>query len=438
MATTHDTDKHDEVCTSPPGSRTSPNLAEQSYRTLTSTPARVFRLLSLAQGPDVSTSAAAVLADLSTGRARRTLAAIAEADLVVAVPGTKRRWQMNDHARRLAERLLAAHADTDERERARDRLLDHYVRTTEAADDQVRGRPRAAGPERFTSRASARAWLDAERASLMAAVHMAASAGRDHAAMSLPLLMAQYLAWRRQFDDLLTVTTVSLDAARRLGDRGGEGDALSNLGIALHGLRRSGEAVTALQEAAAIFHETDDREGQGDALSNLGIALHGLGRSGEAVTALQEAAAIFRETGSCQGEAKAANNLGLALRGLCRFGEAIAAHQEAAAIYRKVHDWHGEGNALGNLGVALAQSGQPVQAIGALRDAAAVFGETDDPYRQGAAMNNLARVLRDAGRCGEAAAAYHEAASLFRRAGDRQRELKALADLAEAGASNPG
>jgi tetratricopeptide (TPR) repeat protein len=398
MAATYDTDKHDEVCTSPPGSGTSPNLAEQYYRTLTSTAARVFRLLSLAQGPDVSTSAVAVLADLSIGRARRMLTAIAEANLVVAVQGTKRRWRMNNHARRLAERLLAEHGDTNEQEQARDRLLDHYVRTTEAADDQVRGRPLAAGPERFTSRASALAWLDTERASLMAAVHMAVGADRDHAAMSLPLLMAQYLAWQRRFDDLLAVTTVSLDAARRLGDRGGEGDALSNLGI----------------------------------------ALHGLGRFGEAVAALQEAAAIFRETGSCQGEAKAANNLGLALRGLCRFGEAIAAHQEAAAIFRKVHDWHGEGNALGNLGVALAQSGQPVQAIGALRDAAAAFGDTDDPYRQGAAINNLARVLRDAGRCGEAAAAYHEAASLFRRAGDRQREVKALADLAETEASNLG
>jgi tetratricopeptide (TPR) repeat protein len=398
----------------------------------------VFRLLSLTQGPDVSASEVAVLADLSTGRARRTLATIAEVNLIVAVPGTKRRWRMNDHARQLAERLLAVHADTDERDRARDRLLDHYMRMTEAADDQVRGRPWVAGPERFTSRASALAWLDAERASLIAAVDMAADAGRDHAAMSLPMLMAQYLAWRRRFDDLLTVTTVSLNAARRLDDRGGQADALSNLGIALHGLGRFGEAVTALHEAAAIFAETGDHEGHGDALSNLGIALHGLGRFGEAVTMLQEAAAIFRETGSCQGEAKAANNLGLALRGLCRFGEAIAAHQEAAAIFRKIHDWNGEGNALGNLGVALAQSDQPVQAIGALRDAAAVFGETGDLYRQGAAINNLARVLRDAGRYGEAAAAYHEAASLFRRAGDRQREVRALADLAETGASNPG
>jgi tetratricopeptide (TPR) repeat protein len=397
MAATHDTDKCEEVSSSLSGSGTSPGLAEQSYRKLTSTSSRVFPLLALAQGPDVSTSAVAVLADLPTGRTQRTLAAIAAVNLVVAVPGTKRRWRMSDHARRLAECLLIAHADTDERERARDRLLEHYLRTTAAADDQVRGRLRTVGPERFTSRASAFAWLDEERANLMAAIHMAVGADRDHVAMSLPLLMAQYLAWQRRFSDLSAVTTIGLNAARRLSDRGG----------------------------------------QADALSNLGIALHGLGRSGEAVTALQDAAAIFRETSSCQSEAKATNNLGLALRGLRRFGEAIAAHQEAAAIFRKVLDLHSEGNALGNLGIALAQSGQATQAIGALREAAAIFGETDDPYSQGAAINNMARVLRGAGKCDEAAAAYQEAAIFFRRAGDLHREVKALADVAKTGTSKP-
>ena len=54
-----------------------------------------------------------------------------------------------------------------------------------------------------------------------------------------PLLLAEYLAWRRRFDDWLAVTTISLNAARRLGDRHSEGTALTNLGIAL----RRGAAV---------------------------------------------------------------------------------------------------------------------------------------------------------------------------------------------------
>ena len=67
--------------------------------------------------------------------------------------------------------------------------------------------------------------------------------------------MAYYLGFRGLFDDLLAVTTTSLQAARRLGDRAAEGEALTNLGLALYGLRRFDEAVIAHQDAAAIFRE---------------------------------------------------------------------------------------------------------------------------------------------------------------------------------------
>ena len=73
----------------------------------------------------------------------------------------------------------------------------------------------------------------------------------------------------------------------------------------------------------------------------------------EAITALQDAAAIFRETGDRHGEGMALNNLGSALLEVRRFEEAITAHQDAAAIFRETGDRHGEGDALTNLGIAL-------------------------------------------------------------------------------------
>ena len=50
---------------------------------------------------------------------------------------------------------------------------------------------------------------------------------------------------------------------------------LNNLGIALREVRRFDEAITAHQDAAAIFRETGDRHGEGTALTNLGLALQG-------------------------------------------------------------------------------------------------------------------------------------------------------------------
>jgi Tetratricopeptide repeat len=45
--------------------------------------------------------------------------------------------------------------------------------------------------------------------------------------------------------------------------------ALNNLGLALREVRRFEEAITAHQDAAAIYRETGDRHREGTALNNL-------------------------------------------------------------------------------------------------------------------------------------------------------------------------
>ena len=114
---------------------------------------------------------------------------------------------------------------------------------------------------------------------------MAAATGRNHEAMALPLNLGEYLAWRRRFDDLLTVIAVSRDSACQLNNKRSEAAALTNLGIALQEVRRFEEAITAHQDAAAIYRETGDRHGEGMALNNLGIALREVRRFEEAITA---------------------------------------------------------------------------------------------------------------------------------------------------------
>jgi tetratricopeptide (TPR) repeat protein len=77
----------------------------------------------------------------------------------------------------------------------------------------------------------------------------------------------------------------------------------------LQQVERFAEAVTAHQEAAAIFRETGDRDLQGMALGNLAMALQQVERFTEAVTAWQETAAIFRDTGNQGLEGMALTNL---------------------------------------------------------------------------------------------------------------------------------
>jgi tetratricopeptide (TPR) repeat protein len=405
---------------------------ELSYRRLDDNAARVFRLLPVNPGPDVSTAAAAVLADLPVTEVRRVLAVLARAHLAEAAPGVVGRWRMHDLLRLYAQRLPHACADTDGREQARDRLLGYYLSMADSADDHLRALPGMTVPEEFTGRDGALAWLDAERDGMVAVVAMAADTGRDEAAARLPLMLAVYLHWRRRFEDWLAVTAISLNASSRLGDRDGEARALNNLGGALQELWRFEEAITAHQDAATIYRQTGDRPGEARALNNLGRALQDLWRFEEAITTCQDAAAIYRETGDRPGESMALDNLGSALRKLRRFEEAITACQDAAGIYRETGDRHGEGMALDNLGLVLQEMRRFEEAITAHQDAAATCRETGDRHGEGMALINLGNALQGVRRFEEAITAHQDAATIFRETSDRHGEGGALGNLGSA------
>ena len=413
------------------GGTSAPSVAafELSYRRLDGMAARVFRLLPVNPGPDVSTAAVAALADLSAGAARTVMGRLVQAHLAEAAAGTGGRWRMHDLLRLYAGQLSDANADADGRERVRDRLLGYYLDGARVADDHLWTLGGTPVPAVLTGRDDALAWLDAERPSLIAAVTMAASTGRDQVAMALPLNLGQYLSRRRRFDDWISTIMVSREAARRLGDRGNETAALGNLGTALVEARRYEEAITAYRDVAAICRETGDRRSVGMALTGLGAALMEVGRFEEAITAQQDAATICRETGDRYGLGNVLGNLGRALWGAGRFEEAIATCKDAATICRETGDQRAEGNALGNLGLALMEAGRQEDAITAHQDAAAIFQEIGGRNGVGNALNNLGVALRKAGRLEEAITAHQDAAAIFRETGDRHLEGMALNDL---------
>ncbi|WP_214324750.1 ATP-binding protein [Nonomuraea sediminis] len=389
--------------------------------------ARLFRLLPLNPGPDLSLDAAAALTGTPELQVRRQLAALARAHLLTSPNGD--RWGMHDLLRLYADEHGHVQAAVDDRGQALDRLLNFYVFIAGVYQSDLRDGS-------FNERENALAWFDAERANLVAAVVLAQSADRHLIASELPACLNTYLSWRRALNDLVTVNTIALTASTRLGDRNAEARALTSLGNALRGARRFDEAIAAHQNAAAIFRELGDRGGEpgdrggeGAALNNLGIVLREVGRFDEAIAAHQNAAAIFRDLGDRGGESIAQNNFGIVLCQVGRFDEAIAAHQNAAAIFRDLGDVHSEGLALGSLAGALREVGRFDEAIAGHQNAAAIFRDLGDRGGEGLALGSLAGALREVGRFDEAIAAHQNAAAIYRDLGDRHREGMALNNL---------
>jgi tetratricopeptide (TPR) repeat protein len=403
---------------------------ELSYRRLQPGPARVFRMLVVNPGPDVSTESAVVLADQGFSKVRRSLSYLAKAHMIEAGPSAAGRWRMHDLVRLYAQRLSDTHADTDRRDQARYRLFSYYINMTQAAVFHLLTFSGVPGPGQFTGRDDASAWLDAERSSLVAAVGMADRLGMHQAAFELSRVLVEYLSWHRYVDEWVGTATAGLNAARSLGDQQSEADALNNLGLALQAIRRFGEAVAFHRDAAAISRRIGNRPLEGIALHNLGMALQDLRLWAEAIDAYRQDLAICQKAGDRPGEGKTLNSLSICMQEAGHLAEGIEVSKNAAAIFQAIGDRQGEGMALVNISAGLRSIGQLDDAITAGKNGSSLLREVGDRYHEALALVTLGGALGDAGQYDEATATCQDAAAIFREIGDLHGEGMALSNLA--------
>jgi tetratricopeptide (TPR) repeat protein len=316
--------------------------------------------LTLNPGPDISTHAAAVLAEAETATTRAHLRELAARHLLGHSPGEgpgRDRWAMHDLlADYVRERRGARAAEGSEAEEqhnaARERLLGYYRRTADAADDHLRALPGQEVPDTFADTADALAWLDAERATLLAAVPAARDCGDSETAISLPLALSVYLGRRWLFEARITGVTIARDAAQEVGDRHGEARAWHELGNTLDGLRRFEEAFTAYQTACILYQETGDRPKETLARNDLNSIRLDMSLRKEAIHAYQQDLIKWQEVGNRHSEAMTWHELGIVYFDMGKDEEAIAALRRAVALYDESGDKHGSATAQDALAIA--------------------------------------------------------------------------------------
>ncbi|WP_031485683.1 tetratricopeptide repeat protein [Streptomyces bicolor] len=394
-------------------------VLETSYRRLPPEQARLLRLLCVAPGAETGAEVIAALADLGLEAALCLLEELAATHLVTpvrCVDGTAPalRWRVHDLVRAYGAGVVAGDAALrEEAEAARERVLGFYLRWASAAGDRLRWLPGMEEPERFGDRGQALAWLDGERAGLVAAVGWGREERFADTAVRLARCLAEYLPWRRYFDDWIAVAEAALDAAHRAGDRLDEASAWNNLGLALRNADRAGEAIDAHTRARDLYQSTGDRDREAMAWDNLGLALQEAGRAGEAIDAHTHARDLFQATEDRYSGAMAWNNLGIALQETGRAEEAIDAHTRARDLFRAAGDRHREAMTWHNLGIVLRTAGRGADAIVAYGKSLDLRREFEDWYGAGQTLYNLAVTREAADHHTEARAAYLEAADAF-------------------------
>jgi tetratricopeptide (TPR) repeat protein/transcriptional regulator with XRE-family HTH domain len=394
-----------------------------SYQRLTAEAQRLFRLLGLVPGPDVTIEAAAALAGAPPRHTAGLLDRLVGANLVEARGPD--RFAFHDLLRRYAEQRARLDDDAPERDAAARRLLGWYLRGCDAAArrlyPQMLRLPAPADearPPAAVDDAAALAWLDAELPNLVAAVESAAGAGAGlpELAWRLADALRGYFWLRRCKVEWLAVTDSALAAVTSDGDPLAHAAVRLSLGDAHDAIGRQLDAIEHYTAALGAARQAGWLDGEAGILSNLGLVHWGRGELRTAADHQVQALALYRRTGRAAGQAITLGNLGLVHGELGQLRQAAADAARSLALHRELGNRGGEGSSLNVLGSTSHHLGRFDRALDQLSAALALSRETGNRFIEACTLDALAALHHDAGRRPEAlesaAAALRLAAEL--------------------------
>lgn len=391
-----------------------------SYRQLSPAAARLFRLLGLHPGHDITAQAAASLAALPPAQVPILLTELVRASLLVE-PVTGR-YTCHDLLRAYAAGLAHGLDTEDDRRTATQRILDHYLHTAYAADrllqptrDPIAVAAPQAGvtPAPPTDAEQALNWFTAEHAVLLAAVDHAAATGFDTHAWQLAWTLADFLDRCGFWHDFAATGRTAVAAALRLGDPHAQVRAYLLLGHACTKLGHVDEAQIHLRHAAELCGRIGDRIGEAHVRFNLAQMLEQQGRHAEALDHTRQALDLYRSAGHRPGQAASLNCLGWLHAQLGDYPSALAACEQALELLKEIDDRDRQASTYDSLGYIHHHLGHHAEAVTCYRQALDTFHDSGDRYQEAATLNNLGDTHLAAGDPDAARDAWRQALTIL-------------------------
>ncbi len=395
---------------------------------------RMFRLLGVHHGPDISAAAAASLAAVTLTQARAALAELTRASLLAERPAG--RFGCHDLLRAYSAELAAATLSDEESDQARRRTLDHYLRSAHAAMARLypaRGQVPPPPPldgvtaEVFCGQGAyeaALAWFDAEDRVLANVIEQAAAQREDEQCWKLAWYWAPLLNRRGRMEELLGVARTAVLSAGRLGDRAALAHVHCELGNVTGRLGDYRTADEHVRKAVELFTDLGDLASVGRARYGLAVLLSQQDRWDEALNYAVEALRLRRsladsaavaysenvvgwilahtgqpdaalwycrraldmhtESGSRSGVADTLDSIAFAYGQLADYERSIAHYEQALAMFRLLGDPQGEATAWLDLGDIQLAAGQPDAARRCWERSRALLAEIPGADRSGA------------------------------------------------------
>lgn len=377
------------------------------YGQLDAQQARAFRLLGLADGPDMSLAAAAAVLDMDAFEAEDLIESLVDASLLEsAAPG---RYRYHDLVRLYARDCAERDHPVTDREAALSRLLDFYlasmarVYSTERPGDRLVDHlaPTEQPGLNFRDQNAALDWLFAEAECLLACTQQSASGptlarASDLLAVSIDLAESGANAPRYE-----AVARAVAEAAAKSGDVRAEARARFSLSKVCELVGRLDEADAESERALRLGSTVQDFVTIGRAHTERGIIAH-LSRTrwDDAERHFLKAIEAYRAIEDRPGTASALCNLSRAYVEMGRIESAVDLAERGARIYESLGRTVRLANGKYALGVALTAAERTTQALDQLNESLSLFNEHRQPLWEGMTHQRLA----------EAHLAIHQAA----------------------------
>jgi tetratricopeptide (TPR) repeat protein/transcriptional regulator with XRE-family HTH domain len=393
-----------------------------SYRHLPETAARMFRLLGLHPGPDISAAAAASLAGVAVAQARVALRDLTRASLLMeVVPG---RFAFHDLLRAYAAEQGASPDSVASTTR---RMLDHYLHTAHRAHRVLYpGRELidldacASGvtPETFGGKASALAWLEHEYQVLLKVTDLAARTGFDAHAWRLAVVQWTFHNVCGHWHDGTRLHRLALDAARRRGDLSGQAHTLRGLGSFAMSLGAFDEAHECLAAAQVTFRELGDDLGLARTDVIISQALEFQGRFAEALAVMDDALRLSESDPADRHmmlvRASALNGSAWNNAQLGDLSEARAFCLKAIELCQAIGYSPGEAGTWDTLGVVLQRLGSHAEALPCFMRAVSLDREMGNRYDLAMVLAHLGETYASTGDLRGAREAWEESLLILR------------------------
>ncbi|GAA0904387.1 ATP-binding protein [Virgisporangium aurantiacum] len=391
-----------------------------SYDTLTSAAARLFRLLGLPPGADITLAAAASLAALPTNQVRPLLIELVDANLLGEhAPG---RYTFHELLRGYAHQLTYVHDPEDQRHAATRRILDHHLHTAYGAArllyphrDPITLSPPQPGvtPQRLLDHRRALAWFATDYQTLLASVDYAADNRLDPYPWQLAWTLADFLDRQGHWHDRIAVQRHALAATQRLGDPAAQALAHRYLARAYRQVGRTNEARGEFDLALDLYRRCGDRVGEADTHQNLAAMYERQTNYRDALHHALQAVGLYQACDHRPGHANALNAAGWCHAHLGEPHQGVTLCQQALAIQQVLRDRPGEAATHDSLGYIYRHLGECEHAIDHYRYAITLYRDLGDRYHEAESLANLGHTDHTAGHHDDAQQAWQQALTIL-------------------------